>query len=194
MSTDSPPGPVAVLDRAVSWTHDCLQLARRSPLSTPTPCREWDLGQLLEHMEDSLLALAEAADLGEVDLAPDRVSEDPLTTAHPVDRVIWRACSTRAAWHRRLTSAPIALADLVLGCETITLVGALEVAVHGWDVAQAIGYDAQLPEDLALQLYDVAMVVVTPEERGRRFAEPHAPTSSAPAGERLLAHLGRQRS
>ena len=32
----------------------------------PTPCADWDLGQLLTHMEDSLIAFKEAADHGRV--------------------------------------------------------------------------------------------------------------------------------
>ena len=64
--------------------------------------------------------------------------------------------------------------------------------MHGWDVAQAAGSGRRIPEDLAVRLYDVARAVVTPGERGTRFAQPsrcHCPPS---ASTRLLAHLGRR--
>ena len=109
-----------------------------------------------------------------------------------MDRVIQLGCGTRAAWHARLTSAPITISDLSLGGDTTALVGALEIAVHGWDVARATGQQRRLPEDLAVRLYDVARAVVTPGERGTRFGPALDVPPSAPASTRLLAHLGRR--
>ncbi len=188
MSTASPPASVAVLDSAVSWTHSCLQLARSSDLSLPTPCHRWDLGQLLGHMEDSLAALGEAAELGRVRVADDPAHQDP---GQMVDRLVQRACATRAAWLERLTSAPIDIGDLSLGRDTLAMVGALEITVHGWDVARAVGSDQQIPEDLAVRLYDACQVIVTPDERGTRFAAAVPVPPGAPVSVRLLAHLGR---
>jgi uncharacterized protein (TIGR03086 family) len=114
--------------------------------------------------------------------------QDPGRT---IDRIVQRACSTRAAWQHRVTSAPISVGDLALGRDTLAMVGALEIAVHGWDVAQAVGSGLQIPEDLAARLYDVAQLVVTPDERGTRFAPPVQVPPDAPMSTRLLAHLGR---
>ncbi len=189
MSTTSPPRSVAVLDSAVTWTHDCLQLARNSPLTLPTPCDDWDLGQLLAHMQDSMEAFAEAAELGRVEVDPGPAD---LDTARIIDRLIQRACTTRAAWHKRITSAPIGVDDLRLGRDTVVLVGALEIGVHGWDVARATGQARRMPEDLAVRLYDVALAVVTPHERARRFGPAVSVPASATASTRLLAHLGRR--
>jgi uncharacterized protein (TIGR03086 family) len=188
MSTASLPRSVAVLDSAVTWTHSCLQLARVSPLSQPTPCRDWDLGQLLVHMDESLTAIGEAAELGRVSVDPRPPEPD---SGDLVDRLVQRACRTRAAWQARTTSAPMGVGDLALGRDTIALVGALEITVHGWDVAASTGADLPLPEDLAARLYDVALAVVTPDERAFRFAPAVDVPRSAPASVRLLAHLGR---
>ena len=188
MSTTSPPRSVAVLDSAVTWTHDCLQLARSSPLRLSTPCDDWDLGQLLAHMQDSLDAFAESAQLGHVDVGSRPADPD---ASRIIDRLIQRACATRAAWHQRITSAPIGVDDLRLGRDTVVLVGALEIGVHGWDVARATGQARQMPEDLAVRLYDVALAVVAPEERGHRFGPAVPVSAAAPASTRLLAHLGR---
>jgi len=188
MTVTSLPLSVATLDSAITWTHSCLQGARVSPLSLPTPCHDWDLGQLMVHMDESLVAIGEAAELGHVDVDPHA---RPPDVGQLVDRIVQRACRTRAAWQQRLTSAPLGVGDLALGRDTVALVSALEIAVHGWDVAVATGQQRRLPEDLAVRLYAVALAVVTPDERGRRFgpAVPVAP--SAPTSTRLLAHLGR---
>jgi uncharacterized protein (TIGR03086 family) len=188
MSTASPPRSVAVLDSAVAWTHSCLHRARTTPLSAPTPCSRWDLGQLLLHMEDSLVAIGEAAELGAVGVGALPGQPDPHQL---VDRITQRACATQAAWRHRLTSAPIRVGDLDLGRDTLALVGALEIAVHGWDVAQATGDRRPLPEDLAVRLYDVALAVTDPDERGSRFGPPVPVPRRASTGTQLLALLGR---
>jgi uncharacterized protein (TIGR03086 family) len=189
MSTTSPPTSVAVLDSAVTWTHSCLQLARTTTLAAPTPCQQWDLGQLLLHMEDSLVAIGEAAQLGVVEVTEPLEHPDPHQV---IDRITRRACLTQAAWRRRLTSAPIRVGDLDLGRDTLALVGALEIAVHGWDVAQATGDARPLPEDLAVRLYGVALAVTDPDERGPRFGPPVPVPRNASTGTHLLALLGRR--
>lgn len=68
---------------------------------------------------------------------------------------------------------------------------ALEVAVHGWDVGWATGDPVLIPRELALALLPVADVVVTPSDRGVRFAAPVRTRRDAPPGYGLLAQLGR---
>ena len=187
VSTTSPPSAVAVLDGAVAWTLERLQAARAQPLSQPTPCGEWDLGRLLAHLNEALVAIGEAAELGRITLdQPGRGDGEQL-----VDRIIERACRARAAWLRRLTSAPVGVGDLTLGRDTVVLVGALEIVVHGWDVSQATGECRTIPAELAVRLYGVATAVVTPDERGRRFGPVVPVPADAPVATRLLAHLGR---
>lgn len=193
MSTTSPPRSVALLDGAVAYTRAALQPARRCPLDLPTPCAGWSLGHLLLHMEDSLQAITEAAEIGQVLAQHSEIEDNPRRrdADRIVDRVVQRACGLHGAWTERLTSAPVAVGDLVLGRDTLVMVGALEIAAHGWDVAEATGWPSPLPEDLATGLLDVAQAVVTPADRGRRFGPALVVPPTASAGTRLLAHLGR---
>jgi uncharacterized protein (TIGR03086 family) len=188
MGTTSPPRSVVLLDSAVAYTRSALQPARRTPLDLPTPCHGWALGHLLLHMEDSLEAITEAAEIGVVTVEdnPRRRDADRI-----VERLVQRACGLHGAWTARLTSAPVAVGDLVLGRDTLVMVGALEIAVHGWDVAETTGWPSPLPEDLAVDLLEVAQAVVTPADRGRRFGPARVVPPTASAGTRLLAHLGR---
>ncbi|HKT03728.1 MAG TPA: maleylpyruvate isomerase N-terminal domain-containing protein, partial [Rugosimonospora sp.] len=57
-------GGITLLERAISYTLGSLQLVSPADLPRPTPCAGWDLSALLDHMDDSLLALTQAADLG----------------------------------------------------------------------------------------------------------------------------------
>lgn len=192
MTLTSPPSPVAVLDDALDWTHRQLEAARGRPFDAPTPCRAWHLGDLLGHMEESLATMAEAAALGRIELPGPTCPGGPEDVSAAVDRIVLRACRTREAWHRRITSAPVTVGDLPLGRDTLVLVGALEIAVHGWDVARAGGATQPLPDPLAATLLPVALSVVGPEERGHRFADPVPVPDGAAPGVRLLAHLGRR--
>lgn len=191
MPTTTPPASVALLDSALAWTCDCLQRARAVPDDVATPCADWTLGRLLGHLGDSLAVLDEAASLGHVEVG---APVDPAAGRGDVDSLLRQACATRAAWRHRVSSAGLGVGDLRLGRDTLAAVGALEAAVHGWDVAQAAGARPHLPEDLAARLYDVALVVATPGERGRRFGPALPAPDDAPASVRLLAHLGRRAS
>lgn len=180
---------VRVLDSAIDYAHAALHHARGCPSDVPTPCAGWDLAALLIHMEDSLSAIGEAALVGRVSVEerPGRLGTDGL-----VQRVVQRACRTRSAWVERITSAPVDIGDLALDRETVVLLGALEIAVHGWDVAQTIGRPQPLPDELARGLTGIAHAVVTPVDRGHRFGPVIEVPPTATAGTRLLAHLGRR--
>src|SRR6478609_11343417 len=96
-SPDPPPGRLAgpeLLERAVGYTRTSLQLVAGTDLTTPTPCARWDLLGLLRHMNDSLAAFTEAAEIGYVDLVPVRDDEPGLL----VERLRGRACALVAAW------------------------------------------------------------------------------------------------
>jgi uncharacterized protein (TIGR03086 family) len=69
--------------------------------------------------------------------------------------------------------------------------GAIELAVHGWDVARTCRADRQIPADLADELLDLAVVLIRSGDRPGRFGRPVAVSGDAPPGDRLLAFLGR---
>lgn len=176
----------ALLERAVGYTLGSLLEVTPEAMSRPTPCRDWDLRALLAHMNDSLQALCEAADLGRVDLTP---TTDPA--ADPVTALRERACRLLGAW----TAAPgrddIAIAELSLATPLVAVAGALEITVHGWDVARACGVDRPIPASLAADLLPPASLLVTEADRSARFAPALRPPPHATAADRLLAHLGR---
>jgi hypothetical protein len=81
----------------------------------------------------------------------------------------------------------VAVAGLPLPCHRLIVVGTLEAAVHGWDVARR-----PLPGDLATPLLAALPLVVDDTTRRGVFADPVALPPGRPAGERLLAGLGRE--
>jgi uncharacterized protein (TIGR03086 family) len=69
--------------------------------------------------------------------------------------------------------------------------GAIEVTVHGWDVAAACGRPRPIPDELADELLDLSVLLVRGPDRPGRFGRPVAVPVDASPGDRLLAYLGR---
>ncbi|MET8861840.1 hypothetical protein ABZW11_02670 [Nonomuraea sp. NPDC004580] len=94
-------------------------------------------------------------------------------------------------WVALSGDALIAVGDRRLTRPMVAAVGAIEIAVHGWDVAMACGERRPLPPLLAEELLDLARLFVTAQERPARFAPPFTVPPHAPAQDHLLAYLGR---
>ncbi len=171
-----------LLERALGYTRVSLSTVG-TDLSGPSPCAEWNLADLLAHMDDSLDAFLEAAG-GAV-----RV-EVPRHSGAEVEVLQRKACALLGVW-----SAPtppyVVVGDRPAPTPVIVAAAALEIAVHGWDVGQATGVRRNLPEDLASALLPVARAVVSPEDRPDRFGVPQPPEPGLGPSGTLLAFLGR---
>jgi uncharacterized protein (TIGR03086 family) len=176
-------GAVELLDRALAYTRVVLSGVDGADLDRRTPCRAWDLGQLLAHMDDALDAFTEAA-RGVVDV--------PARTWSPrrVDPLQEKACALLGAWSGQ-PPRDVRVGGAELSSELLVETAALEITVHGWDVSWATAGPAPIPEELAERLLAVARRVVDDTDRGVRFGRARPTDDGASAGERLLAFLGR---
>ena len=177
-----------LLERSVSYTRSSLQLITRDVIHAPTPCREWDLAALLEHMDDSLRALQDAADTGRVVMA----AQEPDDPDSPVSSLKRRACALLGAWTANDGADLVSVAGCPLTAQVLVMTGAVEITVHGWDVARACGSELPVPSPLAAALLPVVPSVVTDCDRGRRFGPVVTVPPWASPGDRLVAALGRQ--
>lgn len=186
-------GGFALLERAMGYTLGGLVLVRPEDMSAPTPCAAWDLRTLLLHMNHSLLTLHQAVVAGHLalDAAADPEADYGDPAVDPVASLRNRACRMIGAWAASDGLAEIEVADRRLAAGFVAATGAVEVAVHGWDVARACGRDRPLPPALAEELHELCLLLVDDGDRPHRFgpAVPVPPT--AVAGDHLLAHLGR---
>jgi uncharacterized protein (TIGR03086 family) len=177
---------LALLERAVAYARGALMHVTPTQLRRPTPCSAWDLGQLLAHMDDSLAALTEAADLGEVRL---RVPDGPASPVAVVESLRVRACSLLGAWSRAAGGA-VLVGDRTVASSIVACAGALEITVHGWDVGRATGHGTPVPDALALDLLGWVPVFVADADRPHRFG-PELAVPMGTASDRLLALVGR---
>ncbi|WP_235734593.1 TIGR03086 family metal-binding protein [Nocardioides alcanivorans] len=176
--------PVALLERAVGFTRQALYDATSTPLSAPTPCPAWQLGDLLEHMADGLEAFTEASS-GFVSL------EAPDLGTNRLDALRGKACALLSAWSAP-TAHTVLVHDQALHVEVLLRVAAVEITVHGWDVSRAAGTRQQVPDALAHDLLPAAHLLLESADRPGLFAPALEPSYDAGPGERLLARLGRR--
>jgi uncharacterized protein (TIGR03086 family) len=180
-----------LLERAIAYTRASLALVTPDSLWRPTPCLEWDLAALLVHMDDSLEALLDAVVLGRVGLQPLPVAHREGPCVAVVGSLRDQACRLLATWSHLPEGARVTVGGHTLPAGIVAVTGALEIAVHGWDVARACGQDRPLPEALAEELLAAAPALVTEADRAGRFAPALTCDARAPAGTRLLAFTGR---
>ncbi|MCI3275526.1 TIGR03086 family metal-binding protein [Streptomyces cylindrosporus] len=177
-----------LLERSLAYALGSVAEVAPGGLDRGTPCGEWDLGELLGHLDDSLDALHEGLTGGRIGLFP-RV----IGAADPACAFRTRACAVLGAW----AAGPgerVRVGELPLDVRVMAAVGAVEIAVHGWDVTQACGRPRPIPRPLAADLLPVARCVVAEEDRGVRFGAPVAVPPYAGPDARLLAFLGRRDS
>lgn len=176
-------GAVELLERSLGYTRVALADVGPHNLTAPTPCTGWNLSRLLAHMDDALDAFTQAA-AGRVEVDPVMPSDDRVGSLQD------KACALLGAW-TEARPVLVAVGDLEIDSSVLVAAAALEITVHGWDVAQATGRRTPVPADLARGLLGVAELVVAPEDRDRRFAAPRPVSTSTVPSDRLLAYLGR---
>jgi uncharacterized protein (TIGR03086 family) len=175
-------GAVELLERSLGYTRVALAGVTDDRLGAPTPCRDWTLRDLLAHMEDSLDAFSEGAG-GAVGLT--RTGSAPQIVV-----LQQKACALLGLWSGR-APADTRVGGIGLATDVLVATAALEITVHGWDVAQATGHGSPIPEGLARDLIPVAHRTVDDTDRGIRFAPALPEPAGATADVRLRAFLGR---
>jgi uncharacterized protein (TIGR03086 family) len=188
-----PPGAIALLAGAVSYALSVCALVVPGDLALPTPCTEWDLGMLLAHLSTSMADLEAAISTGHLDLepAPDLAVGDPVELIR--DRAAGLLC---AAYGYGGSERFVTVGGLPVPAGLVACTGAVEIAVHGWDVAAARGRArggdvpvATIPAALATRMLRVCPLLVAGREG--LFALPVEVPAQAGPGDRLVAYLGR---
>jgi Mycothiol maleylpyruvate isomerase N-terminal domain len=155
------------LARACAAVRDLIINIRPEQWAAPTPCSEWDVRQLVAHLTG----------MNRVFVA--------LLNDEPIPRP--QAAFDRPGALERAYVGPLGTAT---GAERLQI-RLYDLLAHGWDLAQATGQPAALPEDLAEQALVFARTHLADQGRPGRFAPAQLAADHAPAIERLATFLGR---
>jgi uncharacterized protein (TIGR03086 family) len=177
--------------RALADASTFVQQVDADDLANPTPCADWDLGQLLAHMVGQHLGFAEAVRAGTAGksaYAPVRF--DQQAWAESVDELV--AAFAGATEGDRILQVELHPAEQ-LPLEFVLSAQLLDTVVHAWDVASALHTTYSPPPELVAPILTLAERIPDGDERKKPGAA-FAPALPAPDGDwgRLLALLGRR--
>jgi uncharacterized protein (TIGR03086 family) len=178
-----------LLESAVGYALASADLITPALLPGPTPCAGWDVRTLLAHLGDSISVLDQSL-AGPAAPHPD---SQPGCGADPV-AVLQRHAARLLAGCGAAGPAEhgVPAGGRALSANIVAVTGALEITVHGWDIAVACGGARPVPPGLATVLLPVAQLLVPPRSRPGLFAGPvRVPVPACP-GDQLVAFLGRQ--
>lgn len=153
-------------------------------LSRPTPCREFDVAGLTDHLLNSITLIGSAAGAQ----MPERDG-----AASVEDQVIAAARQAVAAWRRRGVEGTVPFGKGEAPAQMMARILSLEFLVHAWDYAAATGQTVDVAAEQPECVLGWAREIITPEGRVRAgFDDPVALGADAPPLDRLLAFTGRR--
>lgn len=154
-------------------------------LDNPTPCADFTVRGVLEHMIGGGTMFA-AAYRGEEPGHPE--PGDPIAAVQVVLASLGEAISAPGALDRTV-QAPFGEVD----GETFARFVVLDGLVHGWDIATATGQVYEPADELVAAVDGFAHQALDPLRDGQTFAEAVEPAAGASPIERLANHTGRRR-
>jgi uncharacterized protein (TIGR03086 family) len=179
--------PLDRFDRAAATATAVIDAVKPDQLDDPTPCTEWNVRQLLNHLIGGTKVFTANVSGGEpVDRSADHVGPDhresfraaltDLRTAFAADGAL------DAVYPGPLGEAP---------GHTLVRLRVNEMMVHSWDLAKATGQSTDLDPELAAQ----CLVDFTRLRESGRGAPMFAPMTESPAGasvaDQMAAMAGR---
>jgi uncharacterized protein (TIGR03086 family) len=175
---------VDALDRTFAHAHDVVAGVRLDQYDDKTPCTEWTVRELLEHMIGVVDGLGAAAS--------GRVPEPFMLGADPAAQLHAAATGALAGWRtpgvldRIVDTGPGPMPGRALAS-----INLLDTATHTWDLATATGQPPALPDDVAAAALEASRAIVNDELRPGRFGREVPARAGATPTEALVAFLGR---
>jgi uncharacterized protein (TIGR03086 family) len=190
MAPDLRPGPDSPPSDELRSAEDTLGVLQHvlhtipnDDMSRQTPCAEFDVAQLTEHLVNSVSAIGGmvGAEL------PERDQSDS-----PERQVVSVARPALDAWHRHGLDGTVPFRQGEMPAKGACAIFSIEFLVHAWDYARAVGHDVEAPEPLAEYVLGLARKIIRPELRGGAgFDDPVDVSEDAGALDQLIAFTGR---
>ena len=169
-------------DRASKWTAGKVAGAV-TKLDARTPCDDWDVRSLMNHMLDTqhyFVGTARGEDVSPPSpIPPQMLGEDAVADFDRARAETLTTFAKNGVIEKTGPSLGIAFSDQLL---------------HGWDLAKATAQDATMPEGLPEAAYQIIHGRFTEDQRKGIFKPEVAVSDDASAQEKLLAYTGRDPS
>ena len=153
-------------------------------LEKQTPCREFDVASLTDHLMNSITVIGGAAGAE----MPERDQTESVER-----QVVLAARAALDAWKRRGLDGNVAFGSNEAPAKMMAGILCLEFLVHAWDYAAAVGRDVTAPDSLSDYVMGLARTIITPQGRTNvGFDDPIEVPDDASALDELLAFTGRR--
>ncbi len=161
-----------IVARGVEQLGALLREVTPEDLARPTPCSDWHVADLSDHIVNGTAGMAPMAQGGQPDWATATHHEDPAAALDLEGRALMEALASS-------DSDPTGMA-------------AAELAVHAYDLATALGRDtAGLDPEVAETGLAFMSASMTDDMRGNAFGAEQPAPEGADAYERIAAFAGR---
>jgi uncharacterized protein (TIGR03086 family) len=182
--------PVALLEQVYDHADGVLAEIGPDHHELPTPCTEWNVHELVDHMIGGVHFIASAV-AGDEPPAGD--PPDVATHREPAKEFRMAAERSLAVWRTGgALDGSVQLGPIELPAQVALGINQVDILTHCWDVCVALGVDRSIDPALAEAVLAVARMITSDELRGGRFAPSVAIADDAPAHDRLAAFLGRR--
>ena len=172
--------------RAQDIFADVLINVTPDQLSSPTPCPEWDVKALIDHVIAGNRRVAEQAG-GRVPPIPEDLGAAHRASAKVAQETFAEPQALRRTYQLPIGELP---GTAFIGLRTSDLLA------HAWDLAIATGQLTDFDPELADYVLAFSKEMMSPGLRGdgRPFGEEQACGDESPAADRVAAFLGRKLS
>jgi len=172
----------ASAEEALAVAHHVVQTIGPDDLHRPTPCRDFDVAALADHLIDTIARLGGAAGIQTAAPNGDSIDQRIQQVTQPI----------LAGWRRRGLTDDVVFSGRTLPAHLALGILSLELVVHGWDFAVALDRPFHVLDAHAAYVLGLAQQTLTPESRvTARFDPPVPVPADANSLDQLVAFTGR---
>ncbi len=182
--------PKEMFAKAVQQATSCIRHVKDDQLKNATPCKEWDLKALLNHMVYELLWVPELIRGKTVAEVGERFDGDVLRTDY---KAAWQhaADSALLAINHAEPEAIVHLSYADKPAKDYAMEVGTDIFIHTWDVDQAMNCTLILNEGIAKIIYDELLPHKSKLAETGAYAKAVEVDKNAHLQEKLLALTGR---
>jgi uncharacterized protein (TIGR03086 family) len=172
----------ASAEQALVVVHDVVETIGDDDLHRPTPCRDWDIAALADHLVDTIARLGAAAEI-----------PAPVRDWGSIDQRIQKVVPPiLAGWRGRGLTEDVVFSGRTLSARLALGILSLELVVHGWDFAVALDRSLDVSDAHAAHVLGLARQTLNAQSRATAGFDPPvaAPAGASPL-DQLIAFTGR---
>ena len=169
-------------ERALVAVHPVVQKIGPDDLHRPTPCLDWDVQALADHLVNTISRLGTAAGIRSA--VRNNASID--------QRIQLLTQRILTGWRRRGLAGDVVFGGRSLPGRLALGILSLELVVHGWDFAVALHRPLRVSDAHAAHVLGLAQQTLTTQSRAIAGFDPPVPVpANAGKLDRLIAFTGR---